>query len=362
MLLEKPTLLKRPVFSERSDPARVPENLTESLAKGQKRAAALRLDWRPMPAASGAPVVERDAGSVVKLGPGLDALLPHGGLEQGALHEVTAETLDGAAFGFIAGLARRFAGAKGVVLCCGLARACRENGFPYGPGLARFGLEPERFLIVEAGRTKDLLWAIEEGLRGGCTVIGEVSLTDGSPELSFALSRRLALAAAARGSTALLLSMPAPRLGPSAAQNRWRVAAAGRYFSSPNSKFPTQRIPPIQSSPTRGEGNFSPALSPSMERKIPAARLVIPSPSMGEVPHRRRDRTNLVAPSPSMGEGGGMSRACATVGSSPAFAVELWRHRLGRPGRWILAWDEDALSFRLLAPLADRAEAKAASG
>lgn len=60
----------------------------------------------------------------------------------------------------------------------------------YAPGLKNFGIAPEQVIFVEARKTKDLLWIIEESLK--CeTLVAVVGATD---QLSFTESRRLQLA------------------------------------------------------------------------------------------------------------------------------------------------------------------------
>jgi len=160
----------------------------------------------------------------------LDQALPAGGLVRGALHEVRPANPSGADAGASAGflsalLVRLLAGeASGPVLWCLGAAGRRETGRPYGPGLAAFGLDPNRLLFAWARRDADVLWAMREGL--GCSqlaaVIGE---TEAMPDL--AASRRLQLAAGASGVTAILLGRRALGSEPSAALTRWRVAAMG---------------------------------------------------------------------------------------------------------------------------------------
>jgi protein ImuA len=98
-----------------------------------------------------------------------------------------------------------------------------ESGAPYGPALETFGLRPERLVTVQAARTRDLLWALEEALRcrAVATVIGE--MRDG--EIGSVAVRRLSLAAAESGALALLLRA-APPTDASTAATRWIVGAS----------------------------------------------------------------------------------------------------------------------------------------
>ncbi|MPR12075.1 ImuA family protein [Microvirga tunisiensis] len=153
----------------------------------------------------------------------VDDHLPGGGLARGALHEVVeagpAAEFAGSATLFTAGIAARF---RGPVLWC------LTRGDLFAPGLALAGLAPDRVIYAEAGRDRDVLPLVEEGLRerGLAAVVGEVT------RLSLIASRRLQLAAEATGVTALLLrrwwTVAEKDLAalPSAAVTRWRIAPA----------------------------------------------------------------------------------------------------------------------------------------
>jgi protein ImuA len=98
-----------------------------------------------------------------------------------------------------------------------------ESGALYGPGLDAAGLAPERLVTVAAARGREVLWAMEEALRSPAvgTVIGEIR---GERGIDAVATRRLSLAAAARGSLALILRT-APGEDFSAAATRWIVGA-----------------------------------------------------------------------------------------------------------------------------------------
>ena len=153
----------------------------------------------------------------------IDGALPWGGLPRAALHEVIGRP--GAASGFAAALLARFAGPRGVVLWCR-----RERGL-YGPGLAALGLDSARLIVVRGRTHRDVLWAMEEGLRSGApaAVLGEA---DGARPVAL---RRLQLAAETGGVAALLLHRDNRQNPPSitAAVTRWRVAAAPAAGDAP---------------------------------------------------------------------------------------------------------------------------------
>ena len=90
----------------------------------------------------------------------VDRALPEGGLRPAGLHEFLGEA---GALALVAALAaRRLAdGAAGPVFWC------LERALPYPPGLAAFGLGPERLILVRARDGREVLWAMEEALGSG---------------------------------------------------------------------------------------------------------------------------------------------------------------------------------------------------
>jgi protein ImuA len=196
------------------------------------RIAALEGGWQGA-VASGA----RSRAAAFGLAP-LDGALPWGGLPIGCLHEIAASgAADGAALGFAAIALARLVAAEGPrprpVFWCAAG-----DGL-YGPGLAGYGLDPRRLILVRGRCQGDLLWAMEEALRSGAVaaVLGEIY------DLDLTAGRRLQLAAETGGATALLLRLPSKAGGarplagtgagggtagpsPSAAVTAWRIAAA----------------------------------------------------------------------------------------------------------------------------------------
>ncbi len=157
---------------------------------------------------------------IVRFGPAaIDRALPGGGLVRGAVHEIAGaadsppgEAAFAAASAFAAVLAGRAAGTNGPTLWCA------HDGGLYAPGLAAFGLDTARLIVVRAARTEEALWTVEEALRAGIpAVVGEVAA-------DLTASRRLQLAARARGSLCLLLQRPDRPNRTLAAVTRWRVA------------------------------------------------------------------------------------------------------------------------------------------
>lgn len=158
---------------------------------------------------------------------GIDAVLPGGGLQRGALHEVAGGgdgAVDGAAAAlFAAGIVGRLAG---PILWC----VTRPDLF--APALAQAGLPPDRVTYVEAGDETSLMACFEEGLRHGgiAGVVAEVA------RLSMTASRRLQLAAEDTGALGL-------------AVRRWRRPAEAADFGQPTAAATRWRVTPLPSSP-----------------------------------------------------------------------------------------------------------------
>lgn len=151
--------------------------------------------------------------------PALDHALSRGGLPRCGLHHVLGPDTDAAASGFAFALAARLAGNDRRILHVCLRGRHQTAGLPYGPGLVRLGIDPDRLILALAARRIDLLWTMEESLRSGAVavVMGEGVTTD------LTASRRLQLAAEAGNAAALLLSAETHA---SVALTRWRIAAA----------------------------------------------------------------------------------------------------------------------------------------
>jgi protein ImuA len=154
----------------------------------------------------------------------IDEALSQSRLDPHGLHDIAAETarLWPSAVGFsLAILSCLPRSAAGALLWCQTRRMAQDFGRLYGHGLAAFGLDPSRLVLVSAARETDVLWAMEEGLRtrGVAAVIGEVDGAD------FTATRRLALAAMEGHVPALLLRSPRKAGEASAALTRWRIGA-----------------------------------------------------------------------------------------------------------------------------------------
>ena len=153
----------------------------------------------------------------------LDNALPWHGLPRAGLHDIVAADATAAAAGFTALLLGRLLAEGGAVAWCRRTHAetGRLPGGLYAPGLACFGLDPDRLIVVEAGSETNLLWALEEGLQSGALagVAGEIGA---APPIAL---RRLQLAAETTGTLALLVRPARTLAAPTPALTRWRVGS-----------------------------------------------------------------------------------------------------------------------------------------
>jgi protein ImuA len=165
-----------------------------------------------------------DGGRLLPLGvPALDGVLPDGGLPLGCLHEVVGENdpFNSVATGFSAAILARIAERQVGQSQGEVVWITRGNDL-YAPGIAAYGLKPERLIVVRARRDTDILWAMEEALR--CRALGAVLGEIG--DIDMVASRRLQLAAEQSGVTGLLLRAADRRLGATASVTRWGLSAA----------------------------------------------------------------------------------------------------------------------------------------
>ncbi|MGO9170599.1 MAG: hypothetical protein ACLP7P_01345 [Rhodomicrobium sp.] len=156
----------------------------------------------------------------------LNAPLPQGGLQLGALHEFCAGGLEGELAPAVTAFAAMAAAEilrrqDGVLLWAASLADC------YPPALARLGLNPSRIVWIDCAKDDEVFGVMEEALhsRALAAVLGEAGA------LSLKTGRRLDAAAWQSGTAALLLrrhrSKPSQAAAsPSgAAATRWRVSA-----------------------------------------------------------------------------------------------------------------------------------------
>lgn len=158
-------------------------------------------------------------------------------LARGSVHEIFAARRKDApaAAGFVTGLALVAGKAERPSLW--VRHTGKGAGALYGGGLASLGFDPGALIHLALENEKDALRAAREGLR--CDGLASVVLEIEGParHLDLSATRRLKLAAAEHGVTALILRSEAEP-GPSAAETRWRVAAS--LSASPGLDLPGQ--------------------------------------------------------------------------------------------------------------------------
>jgi protein ImuA len=150
----------------------------------------------------------------------INEALPWGGLPIMGLHEIFGDT---AAVGFAAALINKLVKNSDTPILW-----CQHGRDLYGHGLAEFGIDPDRLILVEGKSDNDILWAMEEGLRcaGIAVVIGKPY------KIPPIVGRRLQLAAEENGVPGILLRPQDRRKNPqsvaptNAALTRWHVTAA----------------------------------------------------------------------------------------------------------------------------------------
>ena len=150
-----------------------------------------------------------------------------GGLMRGALHDILpVNPQDGAAAsGFALGLVALFSCQKTNWVWVRQGMAGKETGEPYGPGLAAFGLDPNRLILVMTGDIREALRATEESVR--CSALSSVLFEPwGDPKaLDLTATRRLILAAEA-SNVALITLRSGGHVALGSARTRWAISAA----------------------------------------------------------------------------------------------------------------------------------------
>ena len=169
--------------------------------------------------------------------PGLDRLLPAGGLRRGTLVEYLTPA-SGSGAGTLALTAAREACREGrafVVLdWTTLARSASEgnrSGHFYPPAAAAWGIELSRMLVLRPANDADALWALDQALR--CPGVGAVWAA--CDRLNVRNFRRLQLAAECGGTLGLLLRPARHRGQPTWADVQWLVSPKSKV-QSPRSK------------------------------------------------------------------------------------------------------------------------------
>ncbi len=227
-------------------------------------------------------------GKSVALGlPEVDRLLSDEaspGLRTGCLHEFAGEGAEA----FAAILSGRL---KGPVLWCADALAGSEL---YPPGLAAFGLDYRRLIVARCRKPREILAAMEDGLR--CRVLAAV-VGELSAGVDLTASRRLQLAAENSGVTGFLV------------QSAWRDQVS--------------KAPPAGRRNIAGTGRSG----REVEAKAPSAAFSRWSVDAA----RNRDNAAGIM----------------------TWRLSLHRCRNGGSGAWTVKWDAKAYRFSLVAEAAD---------
>lgn len=152
----------------------------------------------------------------IHLGPINDAF-PNGIFPTGAIHEfILAKTEQTAAtLGFVSGIVGKLAQSAGVTLWISSHRSV----FP--PGLAMFGIGPDKIIFIDLQNELDCFWAMEEALK--CT--GLTAVVCEAQNLSFTASRRFQLAVEQSGITGFMLRHMPRSLTANSCIARWRISS-----------------------------------------------------------------------------------------------------------------------------------------
>lgn len=127
-----------------------------------------------------------------------------------------------AAIGFALAFARSLS-KEGLMLWSAPERLFAEHGAPCAEGLAQFGVDLKRFIIVRTRTQIDALWAAEQGLAVPYAFVLSAIAPSRKP-LDLTATRRLLLAAKRNRSCCALIRLDAARGG--AAQLRFEVSPA----------------------------------------------------------------------------------------------------------------------------------------
>lgn len=130
-----------------------------------------------------------------------------------------------AALGFALGWALAAANNKtgnGVIVWAAPEQDFFEDGLPNAEGLAQFGIDLDRLLMVRANSQIDALWASEQALTTPQTTV-ICAITPSKKPLGLTATRRLLLTAEKHKTRCILLRLDAA--GTSAAWSRWNISA-----------------------------------------------------------------------------------------------------------------------------------------
>jgi protein ImuA len=154
--------------------------------------------------------------------PALDGAL-EGGLPLDGICEIRSQLMrdapvvTGFALALAALLQRKADEDRSPVLWISDPVTSMETGIPYAPGLADFGLRPERFLHAAPRRLEEALWLAETAVESGAFLVSILEVKGNPAQFGLTESRRLSLRAKAAGRPLLVLRQSAQEEASSAA-------------------------------------------------------------------------------------------------------------------------------------------------
>lgn len=166
----------------------------------------------------------------------VETAFPAGEFPKSAIHEFTSHEPESAAAtsGFLSCLLHSLTNRKGFCLWV----SSRRILFP--PALKLLGIDPEWVIFVDLPNDKDVLWAVEEGLRCSAlvAVVGELK------ELTFAQSRRLQLTIEESKVTGFIHRVQPKNENTTACAARWKINPLPGIIESglPGIGFPKWRV------------------------------------------------------------------------------------------------------------------------
>lgn len=166
----------------------------------------------------------------------IETAFPGGAFPKNAIHEFTSHEPESAAStsGFLSCLLHSLMNRKGFCLWVSSRRVI----FP--PALKLLGVDPECIIFVDLQNDKDVLWAVEEGLRCSAlvAVVGELK------ELTFAQSRRLQLAIEESQVTGFMHRVQPKTENTTACAARWKISPLPGIIEPglPGIGFPKWRV------------------------------------------------------------------------------------------------------------------------
>lgn len=213
--------------------------------------------------------------------PGFPANFPFALVQMAVLNEISATCYgDISPYGFALVILRHMAMAKNDrVLWCMSGRQPHEQGRLFAPGLSAIAVDPAKIIQLEARRTIDVLWAMEEAARSGAlkAVIGVID------NLTFTQSRRLSLAAA-HGKTPVFMIRPHHPTGASTAFSRWRLSSRPGQMNIYNTRAPGRAAFEVELYQCRNGHKGKWICHYETERKQKTHRLSVVAPSGHRTP------------------------------------------------------------------------------